>query len=194
MRTHAQLVMAFVVASATAAVPHQATAQVAPAPVLSPAARDFDQARPRAVEHSDFYYKRLAVHRAASYVMLPLVVGEYVIGNQLTHDASPSSGLKSAHGALATGIGVVFGVNTVTGVWNLWESRRDPGNKARKYIHSALLFASDVGFVLTAGAAPESEDDEGQGNLRSRAARHRDRALVSVGLSAVGTVMMWLWK
>lgn len=175
--------------------PRPAGAQLAPVPTLR---RDdsvtVPQERPHAISHSDFYYKRLAVHRVASYVMLPLFAGELVLGNQLLHDDDAASWMRSAHSATAGGLGAVFGVNTVTGLWNLWDSRKDPGNGVRKYLHAALLLASDAGFVLTARAAPGDDDDGGPGASDDDARRHRDLALGSAALSVAGTAMMWIWK
>ena len=53
---------------------------------------------------------------------------------------------------------------------------------------SALMLAADAGFAytgITASNASESPDNR---------ARHKNAALVSMGLSTVGTVMMWLWN
>lgn len=151
------------------------------------------QERPRAVTHSDFYYTRLRVHRIGSYVILPLFVGEYFLGDKLIKENQDTPGwVKGAHSTVAGGIGVIFGVNTVTGVWNLWDSRHDPGGRARKYLHSALLIASDAGIALAAASAGDAGDD---GRVDpSGARRHRNIAVGAMGIGAVGTAMMWLWK
>ena len=70
---------------------------------------------------SDWYYKRLAIHKTASFATAPLFVAEYIVGDKLFDEGDASGNLKSTHQALTTGIGALFGVNTVTGVWNLWE-------------------------------------------------------------------------
>ena len=147
---------------------------------------DSQQERPRVVDHGDMYYKRLTIHRWGSYLMFPLFVTEYLLGDQLL-DEEGSGGSKGAHTLVAGGIGVLFGVNTVTGLWNLWDARHDDG-AARRYLHAGLMLAADAGFLLTATSAEDPEDS------RSGAERHRDIALGSIGLSTVGTVMMWLWK
>lgn len=100
----------------------------------------------RAVEHSDWYYRRLTVHKVASYTTVPLFVTEYVLGDKL-YSGDASSSVRSAHQAVATGIGVLFGVNTVTGVWNLWDSRHEQAGRARRFTHAALMLMSDAGFV-----------------------------------------------
>ncbi len=147
---------------------------------------DSQQERPRVVDHGDLYYTRLTIHRLGSYAMFPLFVTEYLLGDQLL-DEDGSGGSEGAHSLVAGGIAVLFGVNTVTGLWNLWDARHEEG-AARRYLHAGLLLAADAGFLLTAQSAEDPSDS------RSGAARHRNIALGSMGLSAAGTVMMWLWK
>src|SRR5689334_24886400 len=105
----------------------------APLPVDTPVVQ-----RPRAIEYSDSYYARLTIHRYGSYAMLPLFAAEYSLGQNLMNDASPPSWMKPSHSLVAGGIGVLFGVNTITGVWNLWESRQDPAGRTRRILHSVL--------------------------------------------------------
>jgi len=151
--------------------------------------------RRRAIEHSDWYYKRLAIHKAASFATAPLFVAEYIVGEKLFDDADASSNLKSTHQALATGIGVLFGVNTVTGVWNLWDSRHDTQGRARRMTHAALMLVSDAGFVATASLAPEGEDDDERGEGESNGQnRHRTVAIGSMGVALASYLMMYLWK
>lgn len=161
------------------------------------ATRADTQERPRAVTHSDLYYTRLKIHRIGSYVILPLMVGEYFLGDKLIKQGGgEGGGVKGAHSAVAGGIGVVFGVNTVTGLWNLWESRHDQGGRARKYLHSALLIAADAGIALAAASAGEAGGDDGRERVANGdgAQRHRNIAVGAMGIGAVGTAMMWLWK
>jgi hypothetical protein len=161
---------------------------------------EYDSAaqRQRAIEHSDWYYKRLAIHKAASFATAPLFVAEYIVGEKLFDDDDASSNLKSTHQALATGIGVLFGVNTVTGVWNLWESRHDTQGRARRITHSALMLVADAGFVATASLAPEGddgpEDEDGSEGGSSGRNRHRTVAISSMGISLASYLMMFLWK
>lgn len=146
--------------------------------------------RPRAIEYSDQYYTRLTIHRYGSYAMLPLFAAEYALGQNLLNDASPPSWMKPTHALVAGGIGVVFGVNTITGVWNLWEARQDPNGRTRRILHSVLMIASDAGFAAAAASAPD--DDEGFGD--SDASLHRGLAIGSIALSTIGGGMMWFWK
>lgn len=155
------------------------------------ASADTVRRRRRAVSYSDWYARRLMVHRIGSYVILPLFAGEYLLGDRLMSTTSePAGWVKPAHVAVAASIGGVFAVNTVTGLWNAWDSRSDPAGRTRRLVHGALMLAADAGFVYTAAIA--EDDDEGGGGDGQR--RHRNAALASIGVSTIGTAMMWLWK
>ena len=53
------------------------------------------------------------------------MLGQKILNGQRTgHFAS--DGTRSAHKVVAGGLGALFAVNTVTGVWNLIEARHDP--------------------------------------------------------------------
>jgi hypothetical protein len=151
--------------------------------------------RRRAIEYGDWYYRRLTIHKVASFATAPLFVAEYVVGQKLFDGTSSSGNLKSTHQALATGIGVLFGVNTVTGAWNLWDSRHETQGRARRLTHAALMLASDAGFVATAALAPEGDDNEfGEDDGSSGRSRHRAVAIGSMGVSLVSYLMMYVWK
>src|SRR5690242_10533530 len=125
--------------------------QVPASTLFAVVAQDSARRRPRAIEYGNFYAVRLTIHRYASYATLPLFVAEYALGRSLynTPPDSVSHSVRSAHGLVAAGIEGLFGVNTVTGGWNLWDSRRDPAGRARRYVHAALMLASAAGFVAT---------------------------------------------
>lgn len=118
--------------------------------------------------------------------MLPLFASEYVLGDRLMQQ-NHADWLKPAHGVVAGGLGVLFAVNTVTGVWNLVESRHDPEGRTRRLLHSALMIAADAGFAYT-GLVTGDANESAEGRTR-----HKNAALVSMGLSTAGTLMMWLW-
>lgn len=150
--------------------------------------------RRRAVEHSDWYYRRLTIHKLASYATLPLFVGEYVVGDKL-YKGEGTSTTRSLHGALAGGIGVLFGVNTLTGVWNLWDSRDESQGRTRRVTHAVLMMVSDAGFLATAAMAPEGVEGGGFENEdSSNRSRHRAVAVGSMGVSLASYLMMYLWK
>jgi hypothetical protein len=147
--------------------------------------------RRHAVEHSDWYYRRLTVHKLASYTTIPLFATEWYLGDKLFKGEGTST-TRSAHQAVATGLGVLFGVNTITGVWNLWDSRNDTQGRARRITHSVLMLASDAGFAATAALAPEGDEFEGEGS--DNRDRHRTVAISSMGVSLASYLMMYIWK
>src|SRR6185503_18898228 len=121
---------AALVAASFAVAPPSPTATVHPSDSVRVVAAPPDTIprRRHAIEYSEWYDKRLTIHRIGSYTMLPLFGAEYVLGNQLLQ-GNESSGYKGAHVAVATGIAALFTVNTVTGAWNWWDSRSDPSGR-----------------------------------------------------------------
>ncbi|HEY3935580.1 MAG TPA: hypothetical protein VGL65_13295 [Gemmatimonadales bacterium] len=150
-----------------------------------------DTGRPRAIEYSSGYFTRLTIHRIGSYVELPLFAAEYVIGQKLISDEQATgmrSSLRGPHQAVATGLEGLFAINTVTGVWNLVESRHDPAGRTRRWIHSIAMLTADAGFVATAQSAGSARPADGGAD------RHRSLAIASMGVATAATLMMWLWK
>jgi hypothetical protein len=148
--------------------------------------------RPRAIEYSDLYYTRLTIHRWASYAELPLFAAEWMVGQKLLTEQRTSnvrhSSLRSTHQALAATLGGLFAVNTVTGVWNLYESRHEPAGRTRRIIHSLAMLTADAGFMYTASTAGDARETSTGVNT------HRNAAIASMGIATASTLMMWLWK
>jgi hypothetical protein len=143
--------------------------------------------RRHAIEYSEWYYRRLQIHRWGSYVELPVFAGEYWLGNKLiSQNEIPASWVKPAHGAVATVLGGLFTVNTVTGLWNLYDSRKDTDQRALVWSHSALMLASDAGFMVTGFLAGNARRTTADAN------HHKDAAVVSMGLATAGTLLMWI--
>jgi hypothetical protein len=146
--------------------------------------------RAKSIEYSDSYYTRLTIHRVASYAELPLFAAEYVLGERLIKEdrtGFPSQGVKTAHTTVALGLGALFTVNTVTGVWNLWEARNDPANRTRRIIHSVAMLGADAGFAWAGASAGSAKDNIANAN------HHRTIAVSSMALATAGTAMMWLF-
>ena len=144
--------------------------------------------RARAVQYSEWYGRRVALHKTLSWTMLPLFAASYYSGTQLADKgrAGVSSTVRTLHPFAAGGAAAVFGINTVTGVWNLWESRRDPADRKRRYLHSALFLLADAGFAYAGSLGEDSGND---GRIRSR---HRNIAIGSMGVSTAGWLVMLL--
>ena len=151
----------------------------------SPAAAQVPAPAP-AFEYSEAYRTRAKIHKVASFATLPLFAAEVVLG-QMTYD-NPSDGRKNAHVAVGATIGVLFGVNTVTGVWNLWEARKDPTGRNRRLLHGILMLAADAGFVATAAVAPDNESPD----YADQRGTHRAVALTSIGIATAGYLVQIL--
>ena len=168
-------------------------ATVAPAPVvvstetlaLLADAQAAQRPRPVAFESSEGYQKRRKIHVYASLAMLPLFVTQFALGNSLWDDST--EGKKTAHVIVGSSIGVLFGLNTVTGVWNLWEGRKNPVGRARRLTHGLLMLGADAGFFATALLAP---GDDGSGDRDT----HRAVALTSIGVATASYLFMLLTR
>lgn len=175
------------------------SAGAAPAPAASSApllhvdvaAQEPPARRPVPFEYSDAYKTRAKIHKIASYATLPLFVANYFVGQHL-YDNPGDESMKGAHVGLVTGTAVLFGVNTVTGVWNLWEGRKDPNRGRLRTTHGILMLAAGAGFLATAALAPESEYEAGAiyQDPSSRRSTHRTVALTSMGVATVSYLLM----
>jgi len=146
--------------------------------------------QPAPFEYSDGYRVRAKIHRIASFATAPLFVTELVLGQSLYNH--PTQGKKSAHLAVATGIAALFGVNSVTGVWNLMEARRDPNGRGRRLLHGILMLVADAGFVATAALGPSGESNAGRVRTGGSRATHRAVAFTSIGIASAGYLVMVL--
>ncbi|HEY4100461.1 MAG TPA: hypothetical protein VGM20_06255 [Gemmatimonadales bacterium] len=160
------------------------------------------QQRPMAIQLSNGYYTRLHIHLLASYVTLPVMATEFVLGEKLISDERQglrgSSALTGAHSATAIALVSLFGINTVTGVLNLYEARHVSDGRVRRTIHSILMLAADAGFAYTASVAGSAklrrDVTPTPGTLPSGADRHRTAAIASISVATAATLMMWIWK
>ena len=141
--------------------------------------------RPVAFEYSDAYHTRRKIHVYASIAMLPLFVTQFALGDSLYTEST--DGKRTAHAIVGSSIGVLFGLNTVTGVWNMWEGRKDPAGRTRRLAHGIMMLAADAGFVATALLAP---GDDGGGNRST----HRAVAITSMSVATASYLMMLLTR
>ena len=147
--------------------------------------------RPVPVEYSEGYKTRAKIHKIASFATLPLFVANYLVGQNL-YDNPGDESKRGLLAGLAATTGVLFGVNTFTGAWNLWEGRKDPNHRTKRMTHGILMMAADVGFLATAMLAPESEEHEhsGTANYTDQRSTHRTVALTSMGIATVSYLIM----
>ena len=147
------------------------------------------------VEYSDAYKVRARIHKVASFATLPLFAAMYYVGQDLYNHPGASDSKRGMHSALAASTGVLFGVNTVTGVWNLRDGGKDPSHRTRRMAHGVMMLVADAGFVATGLLTPgegEGERDGGQTYSTSadRRSTHRTVALSSMALATVSYLMM----
>jgi hypothetical protein len=146
--------------------------------------------RRKSVEVSEWYERRLRIHRYGAYATIPLFVFQAAAGNELYQKGSGAdSWARNGHRVGAASLATVFGVNTVTGLWNLWDSRTVPQGRTRRTIHTLLMLASDAGFAYA--GIKLSEDAEESADARRK---HRNTAYASMGVAVTGAGMMLLWR
>ena len=81
---------------------------------------------PQTFVYSQAYERRATIHRYASLATLPLFATELALGQSIYSDPNArTSAARGAHIAVGSAITGLFAVNSVTGVWNMWQSRSD---------------------------------------------------------------------
>jgi len=151
-----------------------------------PSAADTVRRRTKAFVYSDGYATRTTIHKWLSWGMLPLFAASYASGNQLINKGSDAPDwARTMHGPAATATAVLFGANAVTGSWNLWEGRKDPNGRTRRFLHSALFMAASGGFAYT---GTKLANDAEQSFERRRT--HRNMAVASMGVATSSWLIM----
>lgn len=144
------------------------------------------QGRPKAVEVTEWYGRRLTLHRRLSYAIIPMFGFQALAGKQIWDkgDLAPEWALIG-HRVGATAIAGAFTVNAITGAWNLWDSRSTEEGRARRYVHAASMLAASAGFTY-AGAvlSKQAETDSRKRKL------HWQVSVSSIGLTTVSGVLM----
>jgi hypothetical protein len=143
-----------------------------------------------AVAYSPAYETRRKIHKYASFATLPLFATELWLGQSLYNDPTQAGNKKGIHAAVGAGIIGLFGVNTVTGVWNMWESRGEPNGRTLHLIHGLLMLAADAGFVDTWATAPNTHGQAGL-TFATDEQTHRRVAITSMGLATASYVIMF---
>jgi hypothetical protein len=141
-----------------------------------------------AFEYSEGYKTRAKIHKIASFATLPLFAATWYMGQKVYDHPGESESDKGVHAFLGASTGVLFGINSVTGVWNLMEARKDPSHRTKRTIHGILMLAADAGFFATALTIPDNEGDY-QTYLDNRST-HRTMAISSMAIATVGYLMM----
>ena len=146
--------------------------------------------RAKAVEVGDWYERRLRIHRYGSYTIYPLFALQTIAGNQLYGDSrNGPMWAKNSMRYGATALAGVFTSNTVTGLWNLWDSRSVPQGRTRRTVHALLMLASDAGFSYAGSTlAKQAETSE------SKRHDHKVWAYGSMATALTGAGLMTLWR
>src|SRR5947199_3447679 len=115
--------------------------------------------RAKAVEVSEWYGRRLTIHRTLSYATIPIFAAQYVAGERLFKESSAApEWAKTTHRAGATALAGISTVNTVTDLWNLRDSRSTPDHRALRTVHALMMLGADGAF--TYAGVKLSEDAE----------------------------------
>ena len=188
---------AFCLLISISAVAQDQEAQNPPAttPTEPAAGQSASPVHPGAITYSDGYLLRAKIHKYASFATLPLFATEVALGQSLYNDDPASAdSKKGAHIAVGTGIIGLFGVNAVTGVWNMVEDRHNPKGHTLRLVHGLLMLTANAGFVATAATGPHH-----QGGRRfstpippseADKALHRNLAFGSIAVGTVGYTIM----
>jgi len=146
--------------------------------------------RKHAVELSDAAILRLRVHRYLAYTTIPLFAVQAIAGNQL-YQADKSGAprpdwAENTHKIGAATVATVFTVNTITGVWQLWDQRANPEGRTRRWAHSLLMLASDAGFAWSGIKLSQDAKDSQSGRNQ-----HKNVAYASMGTALVSYGIMF---
>ena len=139
---------------------------------------------------SDWYSRRLTIHRYVAYATVPVFALQWAAGDRLfKHGANAPEWAKTTHRVGATTLAGMFTVNTVTGVWNWWDSRSAPQGRALRTLHAFSMLAADAAFTY-AGAKLSNEAETSSDKRRL----HRTIALSAMGVTLVSETAMKLWN
>ena len=157
----------------------------------APAAGQSAPVHAGAVTYSDGYLLRAKIHKYSSFATLPLFATEYALGQSIYNDPSGTETKKGLHVAVGTGIISLFGVNAVTGVWNMLEDRHNPQGHKLRLVHGILMLTANAGFLATAATGPHGEGRRFSASTSSSSrSLHRNLALGSMGVGTIGYSLM----
>jgi len=140
----------------------------------------------KAVEVSDWYGRRLTLHRRLSYAVVPVFLFQWSAGEQIWEkgNAAPAWA-RTGHRVGAGTVASIFAINSVTGVWNLWDSRRVADGRSRRNLHALSMFAATAGFTWAGAVLSEQAETD-----FSKRRLHRKVALTSMGITITSGLIM----
>ncbi|HEY9227386.1 MAG TPA: hypothetical protein VIP11_12105 [Gemmatimonadaceae bacterium] len=117
---------------------------------------------------------------------LPVFALQYAAGDQLYRKGSDAPAwAKTGHRVGATTLAGIFTVNTVTGAWNWWDSRKASNGRVLRTVHALSLLGADAAFTY-AGVKLSNEAE----NSAEKRRQHRTVALSAIAVSAVSGIGM----
>lgn len=132
---------------------------------------------------SEWYGHRLTLHRYAAWTAVAAFPVEIYTGWRLRSAGADPEWVRDTHRATVWILGSTFAVNTVTGVWNWSDSRKEPEGRGWRTAHALVMVAADAAMFATARA--------GQARARGEGGEwHRELAFTTAGLTAIGHLMM----
>jgi hypothetical protein len=150
-----------------------------------------------AIEHSNAYQTRAKIHKYSSFATLPLFGVELALGQSLYNNTPgvKAGGNRTAHAFVGAGIVGLFGLNTVTGAWNLFgEGWSDTQGRTRRLVHGLLMMAADVGFLATEQSGPNSGSPRQALTFETDKVTHRNLAIASISVATSSYLLMLLWN
>jgi hypothetical protein len=151
---------------------------------------DTPHTRPRVVEVSDWYARRLTIHRWVAYSTIPVFAVQWAAGTQLyNHGVDAPTWAKTSHRVGATTLAGMFTVNTITGAWNWWDSRSVKQGRVFRTVHALTMIGADAAF--TYAGAKLSNEAETNSDKRSL---HRTIALSATGVTVLSEIAMKFWN
>lgn len=142
--------------------------------------------RVKAVEVSDWYSKRLTLHRRLSYATLPVFAFQWAAGEQIWDKGTAAPAwARTGHRIGAATVATVFVANTVTGALNLWESRLVPQGRSQRTVHAIAMLIAQAGFTWAGAFLSEQAETD-----FDKRALHRKVALTSMGITLTSGVLM----
>ena len=166
--------------------PAPAVIPAVPLTVQMPADTGRRRPRPMAIEHSDAYYTRLTIHRDLSYAIYPLYALQYIAGRELwAKSRDAPTWAKTGHRVGATLLVGVFGANTVTGLWNLWDDRHQADGRVLRTVHALTMLTADAAFSYAGGTLAT----QAQNSIAKRR-EHVAITISAMGLTTLSALMM----
>jgi len=156
--------------------------------VLTPS--DSPHVRRHAIEVSEWYGRRLTIHRYVAFATIPVFALQWAAGDQLYRkSADAPTWAKTMHRVGATALAGMFTVNTVTGAWNWWDSRSTPQGRILRTVHALSMLGADAAFSY---AGAKLANDAETSAIKRR--EHRTVALSAMGVTVASELAMKLFN